>query len=180
MPFQHSNSGGFTLIELLVVTAIIGMFTSILVGNMNEAQAIARDAKRMEDMKTINQALELFFSDYGRYPGVLDGIPLTGQLIGVGNEIDTALLRYLSTAPIDPLHDAGTGVTPTAGALFFYSYDPSHNLDDCVGVLRPNGGIVFGFNYAETYSTPDRTTCSGPDMGLNNAFFNRGFEPPSI
>lgn len=59
---------GFTLIELLVVIAIIGVLSAIVLTSVNRVRMKSRDARRVADMRTIQTALELYFSDYGRYP----------------------------------------------------------------------------------------------------------------
>ncbi|PIS08253.1 hypothetical protein COT76_02470, partial [Candidatus Berkelbacteria bacterium CG10_big_fil_rev_8_21_14_0_10_33_10] len=53
---------GFTLIELLVVIAIIGILAGVVVVNVGSAQAKARDAKRISDMKAIQTALEMYYN----------------------------------------------------------------------------------------------------------------------
>ncbi|MCB9814321.1 prepilin-type N-terminal cleavage/methylation domain-containing protein [Candidatus Nomurabacteria bacterium] len=171
----NNNSYGFTLIELLVVISIIGFLASVVLSSLDDARASARDTVRMSDMKAIRQALELYRNKNNHYPGNAEGIGNSGQIIGVGNPIDVAIGPYLAGAvPKDPLHDAGNGVTPTAGAIYFYSYDPLHNIDNCASpsvVLY--SAALYGFNRGETISTPDKDTCSGGDVNLNNAIFNK-------
>lgn len=52
---------GFTLIELLVVIAIIGLLASIVVVSLSGSRASARDAKRISDLRSLQQAMELCF-----------------------------------------------------------------------------------------------------------------------
>ncbi len=59
---------GFTLIELLVVIAIISVLSSIVLSQLNEARAKARDARRISDLKSIQTALELYRTENGEYP----------------------------------------------------------------------------------------------------------------
>ena len=59
---------GFTLIELLVVIAIIGILAGIILTALGGARATARDAKRIVELRSIHQALELYFIQYGSYP----------------------------------------------------------------------------------------------------------------
>ena len=62
------KSKGFTLIELLVVVAIIGVLATIVLSSLNSARAKARDAKRLQNIKTIQTAFELYYLDNGSYP----------------------------------------------------------------------------------------------------------------
>ena len=62
------NKKGFTLIELLVVVAIIGLLATLSIVALNTARAKARDTKRVGDIKNIQTALELYYSNVGYYP----------------------------------------------------------------------------------------------------------------
>jgi len=59
---------GFTLIELLVVIAIIGILSTLAVVALNTARQRSRDAKRVSDVRQIQTALELGFSETSTYP----------------------------------------------------------------------------------------------------------------
>ncbi len=61
---------GFTLIELLVVISIIALLTSVVMGQLNNAKAKARDRALVSGIHEIQTALELYRSKYGSYPGV--------------------------------------------------------------------------------------------------------------
>ncbi|MEX2411132.1 MAG: type II secretion system protein [Candidatus Paceibacterota bacterium] len=65
---------GFTLIEMLVVVAIIGILSSVILVGLNDARSRARDAKRISDIRQIQNGLELFYSDDQSYPRGLDEI----------------------------------------------------------------------------------------------------------
>jgi len=64
---------GFTLIELLVVVAIIGMLASTVLVGLTPARKMGRDARRVSDIRNIQNVLELYYSRYGVYPGVSSG-----------------------------------------------------------------------------------------------------------
>lgn len=62
------NKRGFTLIELLVVIAIIGLLSTLAVVALGSARQKARDSKRLSDLKQVQTALELYYTDNNAYP----------------------------------------------------------------------------------------------------------------
>ena len=83
-PWDRANHpAGFTLIELLVVVVIIGILATLATVALSNARAKARDAKRVSDVKQIQTALELYFSEEQSYPASLPfGAPLVGPNSG--------------------------------------------------------------------------------------------------
>jgi general secretion pathway protein G len=75
----YKNSFGFTLVELLVVISIISVLVSVVAVSFRSSQAKGRDAERKNDLKQIAGALELYYSDYGKYPDASNG-----QIVGCG------------------------------------------------------------------------------------------------
>lgn len=59
---------GFTLIEVLIVVAIIGILTTILIANYNQARENSRDKIRRSELKELQLAIELYKSQYSSYP----------------------------------------------------------------------------------------------------------------
>ena len=59
---------GFTLIELLVVVAIISLLTSVVLASVNAAKVKGRDARRLQDLREVRNALELYISNNNSYP----------------------------------------------------------------------------------------------------------------
>lgn len=72
---------GFTLIELIVVVAIIGLLSTLAVVALGSARVKARDSKRLSDLKQMQTALELYYSDKANYPA---GAAL---VLGAGNAV---------------------------------------------------------------------------------------------
>ena len=67
---KFKNESGFTLIELLVVVVVISALSGIVVSMINSGgfRDKARDAERVANLKQIQTALELHFSDFRAYP----------------------------------------------------------------------------------------------------------------
>lgn len=63
------NRKGFTLIEILIVVAIIGLLASTVLVGLAPAQKRGRDARRLADLKEVQNALELYYGACGHYPG---------------------------------------------------------------------------------------------------------------
>ena len=103
----------FTLIELLVVIAIIGILAGVVTVNVGSAQAKARDAKRISDMKAIQTALEMYYDDNQEYPTTADawksGTTVCNATYGAGNSytggtgyIPNLAPKYISVLPENP------------------------------------------------------------------------------
>lgn len=103
------NKKGFTLIELLVVIAIIGLLSTLAVVALGNARVKARDAKRMSDLKQIQTALELYYTDVGSYPDSSGNLG-EGNLTCLSNEgFEAAPCTgtnnsnpYMGNVPADP------------------------------------------------------------------------------
>ncbi len=78
---RDMNKKGFTLIELLVVIAIIGLLSTLAVVALGSAREKARDSKRLADLKQVQTALELYYTDNNEYPIVA----APGEDLGTGN-----------------------------------------------------------------------------------------------
>jgi len=63
-----TNKRGFTLIELLVVISILGVLAGLIVNNLNDSRARARDARRKQNLNQMKTALRLYYNDYQVYP----------------------------------------------------------------------------------------------------------------
>jgi prepilin-type N-terminal cleavage/methylation domain-containing protein len=70
------NKKGFTLIELLVVIAIIGLLSTLAVVALGTARQKANDAKRLSDLKQIQTALELHYTELNYYPTTSGAVSL--------------------------------------------------------------------------------------------------------
>ena len=57
------NKNAFTLLELLVVIGIIGVLVSLAMVSYTSAQRKSRDSRRQADMKAIQGALDVYYSE---------------------------------------------------------------------------------------------------------------------
>lgn len=92
---------GFTLIELLVVVAIIGMLSSVVLSSLNTARSSARDTRRLQDLKQLQTALELYQNTHGRYPVHVSGTQVDTSLQVLVTE------GHIPSLPTDPANRTG-------------------------------------------------------------------------
>lgn len=106
---SRCQSAGFTLIELLVVIAIIGILASIVLVSLQGARAKARDSRRMQELRQMQLALELYYSDNEVYPstgGEWFGVSVNGgskSTSGANAYIPGLTPNYIGVLPVDPL-----------------------------------------------------------------------------
>lgn len=132
---------GFTLVELLVVMAIIGVLSSIILASTNAQRQKARDTKRVQEIKQIQQALEVFITNQGSYPALLSNLVSS---------------NFLPVVPIPP-----SGASGSCSASYCYlpsttlaTYHLGVNLEnpgaepqddkDCNSLTNSNCNGVFG------------------------------------
>lgn len=99
------NRKGFTLIELLVVIAIIGLLSTLAVVALGSARTKARDAKRLSDLKQVQTALEMYYTDQNAYPagsGIVLGTTSYACLNASGFTTTGCTSPYMGTVPTDP------------------------------------------------------------------------------
>lgn len=100
---------GFTLIELLVVVSILAVLTAVGVLIFKSVLQNSRDQKRIRDLETISQALELYRYDQGYYPRTIDIAIITQGYILRDQPFKNPSLNktYLEIIPVDPTSSTG-------------------------------------------------------------------------
>lgn len=106
---------GFTLIELLIVIAILGVLGAILFVSIGGApQARARDAKRIADLRNLQQAIMLYYLEKGQFPARTSDSCCDGwdqgfcQADGSDGFIEPLEAEgYVGSTPGDPLYSGG-------------------------------------------------------------------------
>lgn len=123
---------GFTLIEIIVVIAVIAVLSSMAIYGLNTAQSAARDASRMQIMKGVQNAMQLYYADNGVYPPSNSG---GANCCFCGSLLDLYNGGYLSKSPVDPqskaplcpnlasgINDTNIGISTTGSN---YSFGPT-------------------------------------------------------
>ncbi len=137
---MHVNKKGFTLIELLVVIGIIGLLSTLAIVSLNTTRAKARDTKRISDVKELQTALEVYFSDNGKYPVHAAAVTLGSAgftaLCGSANFAGSCVGNpYAAVVPLAPTPADGT--TCQTGTNNDYRYisanGSTYSLTFCLG-----------------------------------------------
>lgn len=102
---------GFTLIELVVVIAILGVLAGIAIPRFLAANAAARGAKIVADLRTIDSALAVYHVKVGTMPTSENGSELVG-VISKGRGVETTF-QLLAAWPEPP---AGEIIFPAGPA----------------------------------------------------------------
>lgn len=91
--FERKNKNfqsGFTLVEVLVVVGIIGLLASVVLVGLGTFRMRSRDARRIADLREVQNALELYYTKNNEYPAAATtwdafGDSLIGAEIGVNS-----------------------------------------------------------------------------------------------
>ncbi len=67
---------GFTIIELMVVISIFSALSSIVMASLNTAKSKGRDSFRVSQIKEVQKALAIYYSNHSNYPPNLYSYPL--------------------------------------------------------------------------------------------------------
>jgi prepilin-type N-terminal cleavage/methylation domain-containing protein len=153
---MYQKKEGFTLIELLVVIAIIGVLASLVLVSMRGLRARARDARRLEDMRQIVNALQLYHSNHEAYPGPTSSYGESESVCGGWDSSNTD--NDADGKPfIEPLVDEGLMVVPvdpvsggTCAGYRYYRYSAgSYGCNSNRGAY-----FVLGVNDMESSGNP--------------------------
>jgi prepilin-type N-terminal cleavage/methylation domain-containing protein len=141
---RKNSCSAFTLIELLVVIVIIGILATISVAQFNNYAKQARDAKRMQDIATLSQAIELYAAD-GRGSFETENVASdtsVGSFTSAQNKpythADDSLLTYDWGSNSDmrdlmPEYLSILPVDPTNNQFYYYDYESfGHGQNGCV------------------------------------------------
>lgn len=139
---NHNRIEGFTIIELLIVIVVIAILAAISIIAYTGIQGRARDAQRLQDMRTITKALEVYKIANGNYPAAVSTPDTQGWEVSTNGTTATDFIAALKTGstgissvPIDPVNTAsGTGagwlhpgISKGHRMYFYFRYTPGEN-----------------------------------------------------
>jgi general secretion pathway protein G len=106
---------GFTLIEILIVVSIIGILSSTVLVAVPKIRERGNDARRVTDLRSVQQAVELYYQACNYYPG-------TAQNGGCGDRTNIGTWPELTDAIV------GSGIEKNipndpAGRDYLYGSD---------------------------------------------------------
>lgn len=163
---------GFTIIEIIVVIAIIAVLSSIVMVNVGNARAKARDARRKSEMRGLQKALVMYYAANGSFPSTggnyYSSEPGDQVSDNGGNYIPGLTPTYMSGLPRDPR--GGTSqIQPTCGswkAAYLYRSDGINYklLSHCAPESIPSAGQPF---YDPVRPTWAWMVCSGDATACN-------------
>jgi len=142
MTTKNSFRRGFTLIELMIVIVILGILMGTVLPRLTGAQSRARDTARIADLNNISQALEVYFSDFGKYPDEkCSGI--AGNYCGGGASADVVNC-------LDDAASAGAAgdIDPTDTYNVLKGYMKGDRVPQNVGVKTNTMGCVGSYWYS--------------------------------
>jgi len=145
------NKKGFTLIELLIVVAVISILASVVLVGLGPVQKQGRDARRISDLRQIQNGLELYYNAKSKYP------PNSSNWNAFSTELKTG--AGISNVPKDPR-------SPSVE----YQYWTNGTIQNtyCIGARL------------EDPKNPNwRTSSACNDIGGTGCYDGNNFNPPS-
>lgn len=116
MNFGKNKNKGFTLLEIIIVVAIISVLAVILLPRLSRVRQPANDAKRINDLRTIQGFLELYYQKYRYYPA--------SMTVGFGSSggANCGAATLCNTLISDGVTNSVPG-DPVAGSVYEYGAD---------------------------------------------------------
>lgn len=158
---------GFTLVELIIVISIIVVLAGITIaaiGGMNRAAAKKATATRLQ---FIEQKIEEFRLDNGRYPGVVTpsdpSATAPAPVTASGND-DSTVALFLALSGLETV----ASTEPREGAKVYWAELAQKNPDvvDNAGRILDGYGNPFRFRVAQPGTPAGTSTMFNPDFDL--------------
>ncbi len=158
-PGRPGRSRGFSLLELVIVVSIVSILAGSIAPGVGRRLAKSRDGRRVADLRAVQEAIELFRVEHGRWPAA----DANGAYGGWDVSHDGGFIPELQRAGF-VLDDVGD---PRDGDYHHYRYRvfPAGSFG-CNGY---GDFYVLGIREFETEAYEDSNTgffaCTGRDWG---------------
>ena len=171
-PATHPRA--FTLIELLVVIAIIGILVGLLFPAFKAVQNQARSTQAKNDLTQIVNAVNAFYTDYGKYPMSTNADNTYGTVTNPNSNILYVLRADPTTANGNP--NANNAVN-TRQIIYI---NPPYVKNDAAGNRRSGVSPTDG-NYYGPWANQYQVTIDGTyDNSLTNPYGTNGAGPSPL
>lgn len=165
---------GFTLIEIILVIAVLGILTSIVVVSYNNAQRTARNAKALNDIKAVEDLIEIYHSKNGEYPKTTDNPQSNWRAVDVltddnceNGSSQPDWIPGISTLPQSPV-PSSTGADGKKGCYLYASNGTQYVVSAWNMVSPPQTSTLYrrlGFREFQTASSTQFYTCNSNPVG---------------
>lgn len=177
------KDSGFTLIEVMVVITIIGLLASTVLAAMSTARTKARDTTRVQVVKELQKALELYRNaNGGNYPcqTAMPACVSGGGQVNVNGSASTAVFNTaISTYLAPPLETVAFTSNPTWGSILYrtggttaapvlnsYTILLKRELD----VTNSSNITIPAQNFCDIRVGPQTNTANWPDLNYPDCF----------
>ncbi|MGB2786839.1 MAG: prepilin-type N-terminal cleavage/methylation domain-containing protein [Candidatus Saccharimonadaceae bacterium] len=97
------KNSGFTIIEMLIIVIVIALLATIGVVSYSAAQMRARDTERKNDLASLRDSLQIYYSKYGNYLETASGCGTSNNGEGwvsqaTGGSYSNSIVNCLKTA----------------------------------------------------------------------------------
>lgn len=93
---------GFTLVELLIVISLIAILAGVGLVQYKNSVIHASEATLKEDLFRMNDAIDQYYADKGKYPASLDALVSEGYLRKIPEDPITKSTDTWQTVPAEP------------------------------------------------------------------------------
>jgi prepilin-type N-terminal cleavage/methylation domain-containing protein len=149
---------GFTLVELMVVITVIAILMTIAIVSFTRIQKQARDTKRKADIRTLETALQAYYTELQHYP-------IQPTVLDAGSALSSFLSpNYIPSIPTAPLGSASTN----GNTSYMYISDTNgftYSLCTALETASTSAGMwVVSTSNAGGFGTAD-VACCAPGVG---------------
>lgn len=154
---------GFTLVEMLIVVAIIGLLSSTILIGLGPARAKARDARRIADLRQVQNGLENYYNDKNMYPGSTASPGGTSEDLYAG----------ITGLPLDPF-GGKYGYIRVSNRSYVLGACLERERSSEIQSFSPSNALSFDVSpHGGTAQPPQSCTCADADsycvaIGLEN------------